>query len=117
MSLVQYVIVRSDLMKTLNWPLGALIAQCCHATTAVNHLFKEDPETIEYFGDLENMHKVCLEAKDETELVKISEKLKENDIKFKLWIEQPENIPTCLAVKPYKKECVHPFVKKLKLLK
>lgn len=60
--LIQYVIIRSDLLKVLNWPIGALIAQCCHATTAVSHLHKDDFDTQEYFKDIENMHKVVLEV-------------------------------------------------------
>lgn len=40
-----------------------------------------------------------------------------NDIKHKLWIEMPENIATCIAIKPYNKEDVHKYVKKLKLFK
>lgn len=57
-----------------------------------------------YLKDLDNMHKVVLEARGEEDLVKISEKLKEAGVDHKLWIEQPENFPTCLAVKPYHKE-------------
>lgn len=34
-----------------------------------------------------------------------------------MWIEQPENIPTCIAIKPYLKDDVHKFVKKFKLFK
>ena len=55
------------------------------------------------------MHKVVLEAPGESELLKVSEKLKENGVDFKLWIEQPENFPTCLAVKPYPKEVSKSF--------
>uniref|UniRef100_D3TQ35 peptidyl-tRNA hydrolase n=1 Tax=Glossina morsitans morsitans TaxID=37546 RepID=D3TQ35_GLOMM len=115
-NIVQYIIVRSDLKTILNWPLGAVIAQCCHAATAVLHLFASDEQTIQYLEDLDNMHKVILEAKDDTVLLKLTEKLKEDDIKHKLWIEQPENVPTCLAIKPYAKERVHKYVKHLKLL-
>ena len=39
-----------------------------------------------------------------------------NEIPHKLWIEQPENIPTCLAVAPRLKSCVHKFFKTLKLM-
>ncbi|XP_068158127.1 putative peptidyl-tRNA hydrolase PTRHD1 [Drosophila tropicalis] len=116
-NIVQYVVVRSDLRSALNWPLGAVIAQCCHATAAVMHLHADDEETKAYLNDLDNMHKVVLEAKDEAALVKLGEKLKQNDIKHKMWIEQPENIPTCIAVKPYLKDSVHKYVKNLKLLK
>ena len=50
------------------------------------------------------MHKVVLEARGEEDLLKVSDKLKEAGVDHKLWIEQPENFPTCLAVKPYHKE-------------
>lgn len=116
-TIVQYIVVRGDLRSALNWPLGAVIAQCCHATAAVMSLHAEDEETQAYLKDLDNMHKVVLEAKDEAALLKLCEKLKENEIQHKLWIEQPENIPTCLALKPYTKDTVHKYLKHLKLLK
>ncbi|KAJ6637470.1 putative peptidyl-tRNA hydrolase PTRHD1 [Pseudolycoriella hygida] len=115
--IVQYVIVRGDLSKSLQWPLGAIIAQCCHATTAICNETINDVETKEYFNDIDNMHKVVLEANDDKTLNSLSETLKEKGIIHKLWIEQPESIPTCIAIKPYQKKHVHPFVKHLKLLK
>lgn len=60
--IVQYIIVRSDLKSTLNWPLGAIIAQCCHAATAVMHQNYDDDETKEYLKDMDNMHKVVLQV-------------------------------------------------------
>jgi hypothetical protein len=62
MSLIQYIIVRSDLIKSLKWNIGALIAQACHAVTAVNHLNHEDPETQEYLKNLDSMHKCVLQV-------------------------------------------------------
>lgn len=62
-NLVQYVIVRKDLLKALKWPTGALLAQACHACTAVMHLFYNDPSTQQYLDDLDRMHKVVLEVK------------------------------------------------------
>ncbi|XP_018564305.1 putative peptidyl-tRNA hydrolase PTRHD1 [Anoplophora glabripennis] len=115
--IIQYVVVRGDLHKDLNWPVGALIAQACHAVTAVTHLFHEDEITQQYLKDLDNMHKVVLEATDEKSLINLKDKLVENGIKHKLWIEQPENIPTCLVAKPYLKEEVQKYFKKLKLFK
>ena len=52
------------------------------------------------------MHKVVLEVGGEADLVKVAEKLKEASVDHKLWVEQPENFPTCLAVKPYPKEVI-----------
>jgi len=60
--LVQYIVVRADLLKTLNWPVGSVIAQACHACCAITYLFHNDPDTQEYLKNLENMHKVVLEA-------------------------------------------------------
>lgn len=61
-SVVQYVLIRGDLIKLMNWPLGSVIAQACHACTAVLHLFYNDPSTQLYLSDLDNMHKVVLEV-------------------------------------------------------
>ncbi|XP_012670785.1 putative peptidyl-tRNA hydrolase PTRHD1 [Clupea harengus] len=115
--LVQYVVVRSDLIHTMSWPLGAVITQACHATTAAIHLFYSDPDTQEYLADLDNMHKVVLEAKDQDSLSNLALTLSEKGVSHKLWMEQPENIPTCLALKPYPKETVQPFLRKFKLFK
>ncbi|KAF4092214.1 hypothetical protein AMELA_G00018200 [Ameiurus melas] len=115
--LVQYVVVRSDLIHALAWPLGAVITQACHAATAVIHLNYNDPDTQEYLSDLDNMHKVVLQAADEASLTHLSTTLGENGVTHKLWMEQPENFPTCLALKPYPKETVQHFLKKFKLFK
>ncbi|XP_058060148.1 putative peptidyl-tRNA hydrolase PTRHD1 [Anopheles bellator] len=112
--LYMYIIVNGEIAKT--WPKGALIAQCCHAVACTFHLYGSDSEYSEYFNDLDNMHKVVLEAPDATKLLGLGEALQQGDIKHKVWIEQPENIPTCIAVKPYRKEVVQKYVKKFKLL-
>ncbi|XP_024994903.1 putative peptidyl-tRNA hydrolase PTRHD1 [Cynara cardunculus var. scolymus] len=115
--LVQYVVLRRDLIDT--WPLGSVVTQGCHASVAAIWSHKDDPHTIDYCSptNLDSMHKVTLEVKGEVQLKNLSEKLTSNDIAHKLWIEQPENTPTCLASKPYPKSVVSPFFKKLKLCK
>ena len=60
--LVQYVAIRGDLSSSLNWPAGAVIAQACHACTAVIVSFRDDPNTIEYTEELDRMHKVVVEV-------------------------------------------------------
>ncbi|XP_069941321.1 putative peptidyl-tRNA hydrolase PTRHD1 isoform X2 [Cherax quadricarinatus] len=117
LGLVQYVVVRTDLMTSLAWSVGAVIAQACHASTAVAHLYHEDQNMQRYLADLDNMHKVVLGIESETKLRNLSEKLNEAFIDHKLWIEQPEDTPTCLVTKPYPKEEVSRLFKKLKLLK
>ncbi|XP_015930761.1 putative peptidyl-tRNA hydrolase PTRHD1 [Parasteatoda tepidariorum] len=115
--LVQYVVVRGDLLKECKWPVGALIAQACHATTAVLHTYYDDVHTQAYFKDLDRMHKVILEAPDETSLWKLSSELETQDICHKIWIEQPENFPTCVACKPYPKDQIQKYFKQFKLFK
>ncbi|KAG8233121.1 hypothetical protein J437_LFUL012547 [Ladona fulva] len=114
---VQYVVVRADLLNELKWPVGAVIAQACHASVAVTHLHYEDENTKEYLADLENMHKIVLEAPNEESLKNLASSLHEGGIHHKLWIEQPENFPTCLVSKPYPKEEVQKYFKKYKLFK
>lgn len=62
-ALVQYIIVNGSIHRKLNWPIGAIIAQCCHAATAVGHLYADDADTATYYKDLDNMHKVVLEVR------------------------------------------------------
>ncbi|XP_068610053.1 putative peptidyl-tRNA hydrolase PTRHD1 [Brachionichthys hirsutus] len=115
--LVQYVVVRSDLVHKLSWPLGAVITQACHAATAIIHLHYGDADTQRYLAELDSMHKVVLGAPDEAALSSLSENLTQAGVVHKLWIEQPENIPTCLALKPCPKETVQPLLRKFKLFK
>ncbi|CAN7939099.1 unnamed protein product [Ixodes hexagonus] len=114
---VQYVVVRSDLLTELKWPIGAVIAQACHASTAVLQLFRDDPNTLEYTEKLDSMHKVVLDATNEAKLTELSKKLAAAGVDHKLWMEQPENIPTCLATKPYPKASVQAHFKNFKLFK
>ena len=60
--LVQYVALRGDLLRVDKWPIGAIVAQACHASTAVLHQFKDDPSTQQYLKDLDHMRKVVLEV-------------------------------------------------------
>ncbi|XP_037081905.1 putative peptidyl-tRNA hydrolase PTRHD1 [Pollicipes pollicipes] len=113
--IVQYVVVRSDLITSLKWPVGAVIAQACHATTAVMHRHADDADVLTYLSDLDNMHKVVLAAPDLASLTKLRDALHEAGVAHYLWVEQPENIPTCLTTKPAPKAHVQKFFKKLKL--
>lgn len=60
---------------------------------------------------------VLFQAPDEAALSTLSENLTQAGVAHKLWIEQPENIPTCLALKPCPKETVQPLLRKFKLFK
>ena len=110
---VQYIAIRSD----LKWPKGALIAQCCHASVAAIELNYSDEQTKEYLKNLDSMHKIVVGVPSEAELRELGAKFQDSGLKAKLWIEQPENIPTCLATKPYRKSLVETFFKAFKLFK
>lgn len=117
-ALVQYVVLRGDLRREpLCWPLGALVAQACHAALAVTHAHYAHPDTAAYLQQGGHMRTVVLEASDESALTTLAETLQQNCIDYKMWIEQPENIATCIVLRPYPKEEVHHHVKKFKLLK
>ncbi|KAF9615166.1 hypothetical protein IFM89_022227 [Coptis chinensis] len=115
--IVQYLVLRRDLIDS--WPLGSVVTQGCHASVAAIWGNKDDGHTIDYCSreNIDSMHKVTLEVKGEPQLLNLSQKLAAGDIAHKLWIEQPENLPTCLATKPYPKTTVSSFFKKLKLCK
>jgi len=115
--LVQYIVVRGDLQTTLKWPIGALIAQACHACTAVISKHRDDENVLSYVGDVDNMRKVVLKCSNDEELNQLATVLTENKVDHKLWVEQPENITTCLVTKPYEKTQVQSYFKKFKLFK
>lgn len=63
-TIVQYILLRTDLLKEMGWSIGSVVAQACHASTAVLHLYKDDETTMKYLDDMDNMHKVVLEVGD-----------------------------------------------------
>mmetsp|Transcript_31063 Transcript_31063/g.73840 ORF Transcript_31063/g.73840 Transcript_31063/m.73840 type:complete len:198 (-) Transcript_31063:83-676(-) len=117
--IIQYVVLRRDLWTELSWPLGSIVAQACHASTAILWETRNDPVVGEYCSshNLDSMRKVVLEIKGETQLRNLSAKLSDAGIPHKLWVEQPEDFPTCLATKPCLRSDVAPFFKKLQLCK
>jgi len=114
---VQYIVIRSDLMSNLNWTLGAVVAQACHASVAAVAKYKEDDKVVEYITNLNRMHKVVLRVDSTDELENLSDKLASNGVLHHLWIEEPETVPTCLASKPGLKSSLASHFKGLKLLK
>jgi len=100
--LVMQIIVRKDLLEKEGWGVGPLMAQVAHATSAVLHESRELPDTRRYLDDLKNMRKVILQTSDASSLQRLSDLLSAASppAPHHLWIEQPENIPTCLALAP-----------------
>uniref|UniRef100_A0A3P8UQQ6 peptidyl-tRNA hydrolase n=1 Tax=Cynoglossus semilaevis TaxID=244447 RepID=A0A3P8UQQ6_CYNSE len=109
--LVQYVVVRADLVHKLSWPPGGGVNQARPAAPAQSGAGGKSLrlQCVCVF--------CCVQAPDEEALSSLSENLTQAGVSHKLWIEQPENIPTCLALKPYPKETVQPLLRKFKLFK
>jgi len=60
---VQYIVLRKDLWGDLGWPLGPVIAQACHASTAATMQYvATDQVTQQYIAteNLDHMHKVSI---------------------------------------------------------
>ncbi|OXB60666.1 hypothetical protein ASZ78_001455 [Callipepla squamata] len=132
-ALVQYVVLRGDLARS--WSLGAVVAQGCHAALAAAHAHWQHPDTRAYLSAGGAMRTVVLEAvpsgllpaltatfvcpqaPDEAALTALAQTLQQHSIDHEVWTEQPENVPSCLALRPYPKDQVHPHLKKFKLLK
>ena len=70
-----------------------------------------------YLGELDSMRKVVKECKGEPQLRTLADKLTSEGIAHKMWLEQPENIPTAIALKPYPRSKVQPLLKKYQLFK
>lgn len=114
--LIMQLIIDRNLIGDPHWTLGPLLAQASHATAAIiARTLPTCPQTQEYVSseNLPNMHKVTLKTASKgagADLRELSKKLDEakselgNDFpEHHLWIEQPENIPTCIAIAPNRK--------------
>ncbi|CDW57218.1 DeoC and LMWPc domain containing protein [Trichuris trichiura] len=110
---LMYVIVRSDLISKFSWPMGAVIAQACHATSAVLWKFRDDQIVQKYMEDEKSLAKVD----DEASLLTLSQRLSEANVEHVLWVEMPENLPTAIALKPNYKSQVRNFFKSMILFK
>ncbi|NWZ37179.1 PTRD1 hydrolase, partial [Brachypodius atriceps] len=84
--LVQYVVLRGDLARPpLSWPLGAVVAQGCHAALAAVHGYREHPDTGAYLEQGGAMRTVVLEAPDENSLLGLAELLRAKGVDHRLW--------------------------------
>ncbi|KAL7277798.1 peptidyl-tRNA hydrolase II [Trametes coccinea BRFM310] len=104
--LVMQIVVRRDLLDAEGWGVGPLMAQAAHATAAVLHETRERPETQAYLDDLKNMRKVVLQTPDQASIERLAGMLSSSEppVPYHLWVEQPENVPTCLALAPNRRE-------------
>lgn len=116
--LVMQLIVDASLLQQAGWSMGPMMAQAAHATSAVLAQTYGQPQTQAYLapGNLPHMRKVVLKAPAGVGLHALSQQLDEAAARSQddgkatsdgaafpqhhLWIEQPEDIPTVLALAP-----------------
>lgn len=115
--LVMQIIFDRQLLDNPSWPLGPLLTQASHATAAIiARTISSSRQTQEYTSaeNLPVMHTVALQTRSKgplSDLTKLSEELARVKKTYEgdefpdhhLWIEQPENIPTCIAIAPNSK--------------
>jgi hypothetical protein len=87
------------------------------ASTAAIHESAAEADTVAYLRDLNNMHKIVLEARSADQLQATSAALSAAGVAHKLWVEQPEAIPTCVATRPAARSLLKPFFNAFKLLR
>ncbi|KAI0067659.1 peptidyl-tRNA hydrolase II [Artomyces pyxidatus] len=106
--LIMQLVVRRDLLDEEGWGVGPLMAQTAHATAAVLHETGDRTETKEYLHNLRHMRKVVMQTPSLVTMEKLAALLSKADppVPFHLWIEQPENTATCIALAPNRKEKV-----------
>lgn len=116
--LVQYLVVRRDLIERFSYSWGAVIANSSHASLAAIARHLDEPEVRDYVaGKQHQMHKVVLGASDEADLLRVAETLSTKQISHHLWVEHPELLRTCLATRPYRRSVLQPLFKGLRLFK
>lgn len=115
--LVMYIILNRSLAEKEKWPIGSMIAQACHAATKSLWTFKDEQSVLEYTSNINSMTKITLAMRNAEQLKKLGETFTEKNIEYVEWIEQPENILTCIATKPIRKSAVGTTLKKCSLYK
>jgi peptidyl-tRNA hydrolase len=111
--LVQYLILTERLTK--EWGMGPAIAQAAHAVSGCLAKYWTDESIQDYIMDLPSMHKVILSVENVADLETLAESLRKGAVDFYAWREQPEDVCSALAIKPYEATFIKPYVKHLKL--
>ena len=92
------------LLQQPKYTIGAYCAQVGHATSMLfcNH----STQMQDYAKDSKNMTKVVLKLDSALDVAELKKMLENENIEFVEWIEQPENIITCIATVPLKKDFI-----------
>ena len=121
-TLVQYIVMRSDLTKQHKWSSGSLIANGSHAAVAVIAEGWQDKNVQQYVtgGDGKQMHTVVLAASDEKELLDTAVLLQNNSIIHKVWVSRSvthsSRLEAMVALTKIARPCLTSFVSAVCLL-
>lgn len=75
-----------------------LVAQASHTATVALHLHCDHQHATAYLQELWCMHKVVHMIPGDTTLKELAETLQQKNVDHILWLEQPENTATCIAL-------------------
>lgn len=106
----QLLFLRSDLDQM---PVGALVAQGCHASIAALEEFKDEESTKEYLKELTGMTTIVYKIQ-ESDIEPIIDKLNKFGLKYHIWLENGL-VVTCIATIPINKKFCGMFRNKYKL--
>ena len=93
------IVIRKD----LKWKSGPIIAQAAHAVSGLIWSHSSDSRMIEYMTQLNTMTKVVYKIPNLQDLHNLKSELDKLNILFFEWIESPENVTTCIAFGPLKR--------------
>lgn len=115
--LVQYIVLNTERMT--GWTRGAVCAQACHAAVAALATFATCQDTVAYTSPdtISSMAKVILEVSTDIEFASVISSLTDLALDHYVWHELPENVPTALALRPYRKIDIGQTLSRLKLYK
>jgi peptidyl-tRNA hydrolase len=112
--IVQYILLRKDLES---FSQGAIIAQACHSAVYSIEKYRSETDTAMYLEDITAMRKIILGISKE-EVGEVIEELNSHGLDYTVWREQPEDIITCISLRPYKRDSlgeIHALFRRLRL--
>lgn len=95
--------------------MSVVLAQGAHAAIAAVVKNLDKTKTQLYLDQLDTMHKVVLKAESDEQLDELIANLKQSRVEHHVWLEQPENIRTCVATAPHDKALLSPLFRPFKL--
>jgi peptidyl-tRNA hydrolase len=95
---MKYILI--VIRKDLNFKKGPIITQACHAVSALVYEHRSDPRLLDYFSNMQELRKITYKIPSVDQLWQLKNELNLLGIMHYEWIEQPENITTCVAFGP-----------------